>query len=177
MLSSPTGHVTPSRQFSNSLGRSRTSSSTLKRKGNLSTNEDSALCDMHKKVCVCVCVGGGGEGVGYLVCVCVCVCCVCVCARVCMHACMCARACVHVYVCACVYGHACERLCVHVHACVCMCVRDIHTYVGCALSVQYMARNSTTELSLFSSPCITWGISSMCVCMCVCMSYMYMHIC
>ena len=57
---------------STTLGRSRTSSSTLKRKGNLSTDEDTALSDMHKKVkedgsggyCACVTVLSlvGGTG-------------------------------------------------------------------------------------------------------------------
>ena len=54
---SPTRH-------GSSLGRSR-STSTIK-KGNLSTDEDTALSDMHRKVSVCACV--------YM---CVCVCCVC----------------------------------------------------------------------------------------------------
>ena len=55
---SPTRH-------GSSLGRSR-STSTIK-KGNLSTDEDTALSDMHRKVSVCACV-----------CIHVCVCVVCV---------------------------------------------------------------------------------------------------
>ena len=46
---------------SSTLGRSRTSSTTLKRKGNLSMDEDTALSDMHKKVNAKRLVFLGGE--------------------------------------------------------------------------------------------------------------------